>query len=155
MPLCSRCAILHDDGVRALAQPCQQPVGGLFVTAGSGDARAERHLRLDVAERPLPVESPTAPPRTAAPPAPPAPAPAPGLPLAGGRCGQQGYRQHSHRICPTLVLSWTNAVMTSCAVLRLICRSSFTRYAICSPALSVGGKSVSMVSWAWDCRLST
>jgi len=31
------------------------------VTAGSGDARAERHLRLDVAKRLLPVESRTAP----------------------------------------------------------------------------------------------
>src|SRR5207237_10600323 len=60
-----------------------------------------------------------------------------------------------HWICPTLVWSSTNAVITSWEVLRLACRSSFTRYAIWKPALSVGGKSVSRESCICVWRLST
>src|SRR2546430_4249696 len=60
-----------------------------------------------------------------------------------------------HWIRPTLVWSSTNAVITSCEVLRLACRSSFTRYAIWKPALRVGGKSVSRESCICVWRLST
>src|SRR5439155_1506962 len=61
----------------------------------------------------------------------------------------------SHRICPTLVDSWTKAVITNWETLRFVCLSSFRTYAICRPALMLLGRSVSIVSWACDCRLST
>ena len=130
---------LDRDGVGRRPQPGQDPVARLVVSRSVGHARPEVHLLADVVEGPLAGEFT----RT-------------GLRLTGerkrqGRC----VDEPSHRICPTLVLRLTNAVITSWDVFRLACRSSFTRYAIWSPALREGGNSVSKVSCAWAWRLST
>src|SRR5207245_3602562 len=99
------------------------------------------------AQRPLALE-----PAPPCPPTPPAPAPPPThLRLAGeqqsqdcgsdGSWGEGGEGRAFHRNCPTLVVSCTNAVITSWAVFVLNCRSSLTAYAIWSPALTAWGQS--------------
>src|SRR3989475_7257093 len=136
---------LHGNGVRAGAQLGEDPVPGALVRRGVRDARPELHLLLQVRERVAAVEFAR---------------PAGGAARLAGEQEDQGQERPpsfdpAHWIRPTLVWSSTNAVITSCEVLRLACRSSFTRYAIWKPALRVGGKSVSRESCICVWRLST
>src|SRR5437660_5145741 len=142
---------LHGNGVRAGPQLGEDPVPGALVRRGVRDARPELHLLLQVRERVAAVEL-AGPAGVAARLAGEQEQEKQGLEVVkdgGGGC------RHAHWIRPTLVCSSTNAMITSCEVLRLACRSSFTRYAIWKPALRVGGKSVSRESCICVWRLST
>ena len=94
---------LNHDGVGIGAQLSEDPVTRPLVPRRPGDPGPERQLLLEEAKSPLPIE--LAPAR-----------PSPGR--AGEQHGRDGDAQHpGHRICPTLVDRFTNAVITSCAVL--------------------------------------
>ena len=108
--------VLHDHGVRPAAHLGEQPVPRLPVGGGSRDAGPERHLTLEIGERRPPVElfGPSTSPS-----------------LTGQddqrRAPRTGHHAPPHRSCPMLVDSCTKAVITTCATLRLVCRSSFRR----------------------------
>jgi hypothetical protein len=117
--------VLHDHGIGALAKLSQEPVGFLLMPRLVGNPWTEGHLLLDVCEGGLAVEldgtlATAAAPRARLTPEQKEQSQAPGLSPQAPR----------HRICPTLVESWTNAVITNCEILRFVCRSSLRTYAI-------------------------
>ena len=93
--------LLDDDGIGAGTQLRQDPVARRAMRGRPGDARAERHLLLHIAERRLPVELSCPATRT-------------GLAGQDPQCDAPRTTHHAlfHRSCPTLVASWTNAVIT-------------------------------------------
>ena len=112
--------LLHDHRIRPRPQLGEKPVGFLLMPGFIGDPRAERHLPLDVGERGPSIEFDG---RLAA-------------AVSGARLTRERenhsharrtpHAARGHRICPTLVDSCTNAVITNCEILRLVCRSSFS-----------------------------
>src|SRR5205809_889619 len=111
---------LDDHGIRSLTQLRGEPVAHLVMAGRIGNPRAKRHLLLDVRERGLAVEL----------------ASGLGAVSCPGACLARGEKQDEevvedregwsryHRSCPTLVESWTKAVITNCEILRFVWRSS-------------------------------